>query len=465
MTRRDLSLLKSGFKAAPARYRNCATDVHEAHPAEDFGPSNDLLPAGYTGTKKDYLALLKTQRAQAKAAARLPKKAESKPPVTYSSVFQPRLEQKHVCDLATMHRKKLMTSEWALLDTLEVQMYNDERDKSEQIKSLKAAQQRAFLEMQFKERQREEKEAKVVQLKEDAEMLASVEEMKRVERQKFEATRAANIKAKKEKLAMLAEARQAHEEAKIAKREEEKKMLQQIKEAMEQDQAMKEEKVRIEKEHNEKTRRDNEVKLAAKKEEHQKQKAAEVELMKLTLETLEKQDKAREAALKDFHEKIQARGAKSVQKAIEEKRDRQEREERLMKEREMKMEADAQAKVEQEKKKREQQKAMILASREEALAEKTRRLAASQEEKRRQREEAEAVAIMEKEKEYKKMAAIRARAAETRGVIESQLTQRELQLVDEDTGMTEAEKRINAKLLEQARRVVGSPKPLTMKRL
>ena len=436
----------------------------KGRPIEDWGPSGDLLPVNFSGTK-DYLSELKTKRARAKTASSLSSKAESKPPIVYSSVFKPKPEQKHICDLATQHRQKLTNSEWALLDTLEVSLYNSERDKVTQVKQLKATQQRAFLEMQFTERQQKEEELKRRALADDAALMAKIAQLQAEEKIKLEAQREANIKAKNDKLQMLDATRRLAAELNLAKKDEERKMLARIEEELRKEKIRKEEKVIREKEYNERTLKENEVKIAAKKEEQKRLKVLESDLMKETLATLEKQDRAREAQLTEFHDMIQRRAMGAGQKAVEENKERLEREERLMKEREIKIEIEAQAKEERARLKKEALKAQMLESREKALEEKARKIAAAQEEKRRQREEAQIKAQEEKEREDRKMAAIRACARDNFNFLSTQTLQRELKSIDDGTGMTEAEKRINARLLEQAVRMVGNPHPITMKHL
>lgn len=61
------------------------------------------------------------------------------------------------------------------------------------------------------------------------------------------------------------------------------------------------------------------------------------------------------------------------------------------------------------------------------------------------------------------MAGIRERALRNRGFVQTQMAERERRNVLDDVGMTEQERRLNARLLDQAVRVVGGPKQLTVK--
>ena len=120
-------------------------------PSAYFGPSPDLLPPGHM-PPPDYLAMQKSSRSTAKAAAATRRvssgQAPSQGPIEYKSVFQPRPGQEHVCGLSTGHRTKVDGSEWALLDTLDVQMCNDDRERREALAHTRAAEQRGHLDRQ-----------------------------------------------------------------------------------------------------------------------------------------------------------------------------------------------------------------------------------------------------------------------------------------------------------------------------
>lgn len=96
-------------------------DTHKSAPAENWGPSPDLLPVDFT-PPPNYLDMLKTQRTQRKSKTTLPQLASrsSQEEITYASVFKPRPDQMHTGTLSKHHRDKMANSEWALLDTLEV---------------------------------------------------------------------------------------------------------------------------------------------------------------------------------------------------------------------------------------------------------------------------------------------------------------------------------------------------------
>ena len=120
---------------------------------EYFGPSPDLLPPGHK-PPADYLSMLKTAR-----TAKAGRRGSAGPmhgttttqgggPAEYRSVFRPRPGQEHVCGLTTAHRSKVAASEWALLDTLDVQMTNDDKERRERLVHTRAEEQRAHLDRQ-----------------------------------------------------------------------------------------------------------------------------------------------------------------------------------------------------------------------------------------------------------------------------------------------------------------------------
>lgn len=125
----------------PAQFRETLRDTHKTMPAEDFGPSTRGLGLG-TGTagsrsqggshsargpgagagRSQSLGRAGTRTRNAHSA--LPFGPEA---TEFRSVFKPRPDQEHVCSMAREHRDRIAKSEWALLDTLEVQMYLDEK--------------------------------------------------------------------------------------------------------------------------------------------------------------------------------------------------------------------------------------------------------------------------------------------------------------------------------------------------
>lgn len=181
-------------------------DTHKTMPAENFGPSPDLLPANFQ-PPPDYLSMLKTSRAATKgrraASAGRTRPTDAEAPLEYSSVFRPRPGQEHVCGLTTMHRSKVASSEWALLDTLEVQMINEDKDRRAKLAAERAARTRAQLDHQMAEKELQAR-AEAAELRREAELLASeVAATKADEAARAEAQRLKNLKAKAERMTQV----------------------------------------------------------------------------------------------------------------------------------------------------------------------------------------------------------------------------------------------------------------------
>ncbi len=118
----------------PAKFRETLTDTHKTAPIEIFGPSWQNAPStsakygSATIASNNINAARRLAVTRAKKAAAEGTQGGGSEPVEFRSVFKPRPEQEYVCSLAKEHRDKLANSEWALLDTLEVQMFLDDRD-------------------------------------------------------------------------------------------------------------------------------------------------------------------------------------------------------------------------------------------------------------------------------------------------------------------------------------------------
>lgn len=383
--------------------------------------------------------------------------------MVYSSVFRPRPEQRHVCNLATTHRGKVMASEWALLDTLEVQLYNEERDKVEKVRAVKAAEQRSFLEGQLLEKRRAEQEEKLQEMKEGELLMRDVEAHKLREQAMAAVVRAHHVKVKNERVSMLEATRHAKEQARQQKVQEEAQTLVQIQQQLELEAQRAAAKVQTLKENAVRTREENEVKIRAKKEAEKIQRLMDTEAMKESLLLLEKQDGQGREEAKAFHDMIQARAGKVGQKAVEESRERLDRENRLMKEREEKQEREVQERAERERVKRERAKEEMIRAREEHLRLKEDRALQAKAEAQRLRETAEASLRAEREAEDRKMAGVRAAKVAQAVYLCGQMAEREERSVDEGVGMTEEERRLNRQLIDHATKIVGRPRPLSMR--
>lgn len=147
------------------------------------------------------------RRASAPRARPIP--GPDQQPVEFRSVFKPRPEQEPVCQLATQRRKLIQNSEWALIDTLEVDMYM--REKEARAAALVALQtsQRQALDQQMGEveaaRRREERE-----LQQEREVaLAETARYKADQARRAAEERARNIALRNERQNMLQDSRAA----------------------------------------------------------------------------------------------------------------------------------------------------------------------------------------------------------------------------------------------------------------
>ncbi|GAX78303.1 hypothetical protein CEUSTIGMA_g5745.t1 [Chlamydomonas eustigma] len=454
------------FRRTPAVFREMQMDTHKTMPAENFGPSPDLLPANFKSSP-DYLSMMKTDRAAAKTRRTRANSARhaslgNGEPVQYSSVFRPRPDQEHACHLTTQHRQEIANSEWALLDTLEAHMTNQAREHRHRVVATKAARQRGHLDAQVRDRETILQKESNLRAQEAAILEGEIAACKADEAAAKEALRQQNLKIKADRLSQLEATRQAKQAAEQHRRAEEAKTLAQTKAMLEAEQAAAAAKADVLRLAAACTRQENEEKIRAKKEANEYLKKRDTDLMKANIELLEKQDAEREAAQKAFQESIAARVRGAGTKALDDNRALLERENRLIKQFEEQKEREAQARAQYEKEKRERQKHDLLQARQDHLDLKEQRAAAARDEMNRLRDMAEAKAREEAEAEARKMAGIRARAVNTKDFLSTQITNKEMKSVVDGVGMSEHERRLNKKLLEHASRIVGHPQQLTV---
>jgi hypothetical protein len=456
------------FRRTPAVFREMQLDTHKTMPAENFGPSPDLLPSTFK-PPPDYLSIMKTGRAAAKTRGTKAYSDSSRHadlgnggPIQYSSVFRPRPDQEHVCHLTTQHRQEVANSEWALLDTLEAHLTNQAREHRHRVVAAKAAMQRGHLDTQVRDHEIKLQQEATLRAQEAAILKGEIAACKADEAASREALRQQNLKIKADRLSQLENTRQAKQAAQQHRQAEEAAILAQTKALLEAEQAAaatKEEALRLAAA---RTRQENEEKIRTKKEASKYLKQKDADLMKANIELLEKQDADREAAQKAFHDMIGARARGASTKALDDNRALLERENRLIKQFEEQKEREAQAREQYEKEKKDKQKYDLLQARQDYLNLKEQRAAAARDEMQRLKEMAEAKAKEEAEAEARKMAGIRARAVNNKDFLSTQITTKELRSVVDGVGMSEHERRLNKKLLGHASRIVGHPQQLTV---
>lgn len=107
---------------------------------------------------------------------------------------------------------------------------------------------------------------------------------------------------------------------------------------------------------------------------------------------------------------------------------------------------------------RAQQKAELISVNEDLKRNKAAREAAAREEEARARAEAEARIAAEAAAADRAMAGLRDRTMATRRVVEQQMADTSSRALVDDVFMSEEERKINRRLLEQARATVGQPR-------
>ncbi|KAL6752540.1 hypothetical protein V8C86DRAFT_2752513 [Haematococcus lacustris] len=184
-------LASEAAKAGPARqtrspavFRETALDTHKTMPAEDFKAAYQNDPntratygpgtmstrrlhsprfASTTRHKPDATAALHSghttlgfgrQRASSFGPPTVGPLPLEGAPVLHASVFKPKPGQEHVCSLAGEHRAHVANSEWALIDTLEVALYQDELEGRQRQLKAAAAELNSTRKQQVKDQAR-----------------------------------------------------------------------------------------------------------------------------------------------------------------------------------------------------------------------------------------------------------------------------------------------------------------------
>ncbi|KAG1668474.1 hypothetical protein FOA52_005247 [Chlamydomonas sp. UWO 241] len=453
----------SSFRRSPAKFREMSLDTHKCAPAENWGPSPDLLPPDFT-PPPNYLDLLKTQRTQRKTKSMLPQLASNRgqEEITYASVFKPRPDQRHTATLSKHHREKMANSEWALLDTLEVELYNNEKAWREKMKHMTSAEQRAFLDAQIAERKGLEEEERLGR-KRDADLIASQMVKDKAAKAVADAAKAKkDAQLRKDRIADMGAASTSRQAAVDTKRREEAQMLADIEARLALEKVLAAEKFEQVKENSRLSKLENERRIQTKKDAHCAMKKADDELIKEGIKLAEERDRKRIEEQEQFKKMVEARVKGAGQKALEDNRAMIEREERLMKERMEKMERDAEAKEAANLAKKEAHKAMLKQSRDLYVAEKERQAAESRAETLALKELIDNKTREEQEAADRKMAALRANQKENESFVRGQAAQVEVRNAEEFVGMSSAERQLNRRLLKQAQRMVGPvPRQLT----
>ncbi|PNW87427.1 hypothetical protein CHLRE_02g145850v5 [Chlamydomonas reinhardtii] len=453
---------RSQHARAPAIFRDTALDTHKSIQPEYFGPStvpekkefSTRLSSGRTRS------VTKHQRAAMEALQRTSQMAGQG---EVRTVFMPTAEQMPVCAAAGERRGNVANSEWALLDTLEVNLYLNEKDA--RLRSQKAVQQtqRAILDTQVGMLAQAKLAAETAKAAERVELLATVAAHQAEERQRAEEQRAALTRLRTDREAMLAETRVQREAALSRKREEEAKLVAAAQAQLEADRQAAARKAAELKEQAAKTMADNEARLVARKAAEAAQRVADAETTKRMIEMAEAQDRARDRNMKSFHDMIQARARGVGQKAVDDRRDRLEREERLIAEAER---AAAQREAERaaaEAERKARLKSDLVSGNEALKRAKAEKLAVEREAEARERAAAEQRVLAEKEAAERQMAGMRERATATKRFVAGQAAAVAERAKTDDIFMSEQERLLNKRLLEQAVATVQRPMQYSVK--
>lgn len=197
---RSPGLSQGQYQRTPAQFRETALDTHKVVPAHDFGPSPDLLPPDFRGAP-DYLTQLKTQaartrqrRSQSATRGQFASGTGTGPEqIEYKSVFKPRPDQEHVCNLAKARRQNTFNSEYALIDTLEVHLHNQELGQRAAVRARAASAQRTYLDGQVREKQHIEQRELEARARDEEVARREREAALLEEQRKLEAQRAKNV--------------------------------------------------------------------------------------------------------------------------------------------------------------------------------------------------------------------------------------------------------------------------------
>lgn len=447
---------KVGYRDPP-KLRELALDTHKTAPAEYWGPSISHAST-YVPSRRSTSALDRTRSRS--TANPMYHSANGN---LHSSVFKPSFEQQHRAGMAKTQRELHSNSEWALLNTLEVKMYNDERDVVVRERKKVSDEQRKYLDGQVREKEYTVAQTKAEKERERELLRMQLERYKEDEARKAEELLQYRVRLNEDRESQLQDARAAQERAREKKAREDERLATQLKTQAEHEKAEKLRKMEEAKQRAAIAQQENLQRIAARKEAQRLKRLEEEELMQQTLRTLEQQEKDREDRLKEFYANIHKRAENVGQIVVQDRKDREEREARLIKQYENRAAKEAADREREAARKKEKFKAEILKSRAESLAKANESKAAKQAESARIRAELEARAEQERQREADKLAVARQKNLEHKRQLELQMQLEEARRVQDDIMMSEIERKLNRPLLQQAVQTVGVPHPIPVK--
>jgi len=328
---------------SPPMFRDMMPDTHRTLPPEQFGvagafPNTKQASMNSSGMYNKRDSGFRGQGSTRRCPAGTHSKASQglggsgiEGPVEFRSVFKPRPEQEPACAAANERRRLIMNNEWALLDTLDVEMSLKEKEaRQKHLQQLQAAQRKA-LDSQVMEHEaaRRAEEAEIARDKKIVQ--AEIERHKFVEAQKTQKEREKNMELKQQRERMLDELQAARLAARQAKQAEEMKEIEAAERAIAEDCAKLAAKAEAAKRQQAHLVKENEARLQAQKLAIAQSREQDELLMQRTLATLAQQEEERKQKLKAFHDDIAARVNRVGKQAVADRKDRIEREERLIK--------------------------------------------------------------------------------------------------------------------------------------
>ncbi|GMH35736.1 hypothetical protein BSKO_03604 [Bryopsis sp. KO-2023] len=378
------------------------------------------------------------------------------------SVFKATGEQTYAAKKAAEQRRLRATSDWALLDTFEVAMYNDEYKHRMKAKTDAKARQKEFLDrqMQALEKVRTQEEADKKRDHAIMEKQVAKHEEEKERTLKLERDRNANLKKERETLAK--EAAEARERAQHRKMAAEKRELERIEQDLEAEKVRQQRRKEAATKEMMKTKEENDKNIAAKKESARLEAERNEQMMKEMLKLLEKQERDREEALKAFQENVAARSRKAGESVVAEKEAREEKERALLKCLQERKQKELEEKERNERIEKEKLLREVQASRKKQIEAKVwekERLRKEMEKYVEQvkRKDADALSLEKREQEER-----RKRNYKHKEELEKQMREAELKVLEGDIPMCHRERNLNLALLTQAGKIVGGPQILPL---
>ncbi|GFR48427.1 hypothetical protein Agub_g10323 [Astrephomene gubernaculifera] len=452
---------RSRHPRSPAVFRETALDTHKTL-ASDFDGPDYIMPRRDYPTRIGSATVLEANRQKKAALEALLRTSQFSAPGEVRSVFVPTAQQLPVCLAAGERRANVAASEWALLDTLGVTMFDREREREERAVRVLQRQQRVALDGQMAALQQTRREAEAAKAAERQAVLSGVFEHHARTRQRLDSQRVANMQLRKEREGMLAEARAVREASVAARREEEARLVAQERAKLDADRAAAAERAAALRERVARDMMENEVQLVKRRQAEAAQKAADAETSKRMAEMMLSQERAREGVAEAIQAKVMARAGRAGTKALDDKRERIEREDRLIAEATREAERREAEREAADAAKRARQKAEMFAVNEELKRAKAEREAAAREAEQRARAAAEIRSAAERAEAERRQLESRERAALTKRIVASQAEEARIQAKYADIFMTEQERKLNRELLDEAFITVGEPRQLSV---